>query len=391
MLQELKRKSLKATLFPLVLLGGVLAALLAIFGSDFALLLKGPTAFDPLDSNNVSHLEGSYLEANITTLIDYYAQTISNSSKSGEFRKVTSREYLMPVVTDEGSTIYIGVEVPSDKVEDADAVVDDTIRMLDDTDGSYEWDGSYVTVRGTVRAMDEETEQLYRDYFTGTSVSSSDIGLDDSCSFKTLVLVDGTVGELKKDNLLFFVFLCVLLAVAFVWVLFNQLTGRYQKQVKTYIAAQPDPQAAEQQLELLYQDTADMGSVRHNSHWLMSTAALDPWVLAADDVVWAHQYLVRRKQGLITVGKSYSVKVYSATEDAKHHCHTIQAKNEAEAQELLAMIQREYPAAVIGYTDELFRAYAADPAAFHRNAVEAQRRAAESGTMAPVQDAQPNV
>lgn len=388
MLQELKRKSFKATLIPLVLLGAALAVLLGVFGSRFVQLVTGPTAFEPLDENDVSHLNGSYLEADITTLIDYYAQTISN--KSGEFRKVTSREYIMPILTDTGDTIYIGVEVPSDKVEDADAVVDDTIRMLNDTDGSYEWDGSYVTVRGTVRPMDEETEQLYRDYFSDTSVSSSDIGLDDSCTFKTLVLVDGTVGGMQKDNLLFFVFLCVLLLIAFVWVLCNQLTGKYQKQVKAYLAAQPDPDAAEQQLELLYQDTAE-SDLHHNSHWLMSTAALDPWVLAADDVVWAYQHLIRRKQGMITVGKSYSVKVHSASEDAKQRCHTIPVKGEAEAQQVLDMLRREFPAVVIGYSDELVKAYNSDPAAFHRHAVDAQRRAAESSEMAPVQGAAPEL
>ena len=43
------------------------------------------------------------------------------------------------------------------KIDDAVAIVDDTARMLDDEDGSYEWDGSYMTVRGTLKRMDDET------------------------------------------------------------------------------------------------------------------------------------------------------------------------------------------------------------------------------------------
>ena len=47
------------------------------------------------------------------------------------------------------------MEVPASKIDDAEAVVADTERLIDDEDGSYEWDGSYVSVRGTLQPMED--------------------------------------------------------------------------------------------------------------------------------------------------------------------------------------------------------------------------------------------
>lgn len=152
MLQSLKQKTLVGKLWAIIVLAVAAIFIGVVFGPGIAKMIAGPTHFAPLDDHDVLSLQGQYLEADIDTLIDYYAETVV--SESGRPDKVSAREYIMPVNTPD-ATVYIGVEVPKPKISDAEAVVADTERLIDDEDGSYEWDGSYVSVRGTLQPMDD--------------------------------------------------------------------------------------------------------------------------------------------------------------------------------------------------------------------------------------------
>ena len=125
-----KKKTLAVKRCLAVGLLAIAAAIGVLFGPSALVLAQGPTRIDPLADNDVSALQGKYLEADLDTLVGCYAET-------------APRGYIMPVNTP-GATIYIGVELPKSKLADADAVVSDTQRMVNDADGSYRWDGSRV-------------------------------------------------------------------------------------------------------------------------------------------------------------------------------------------------------------------------------------------------------
>ena len=184
MLQSLKQKTLVGKLWAIIVLAVAAIFIGVVFGPGIAKMIAGPTHFTPLDDHDVLSLQGQYLEADIDTLIDYYAETVR--SESGKRDEVSAREYIMPINTPD-ATVYIGVEVPASKIDDAEAVVADTERLIDDEDGSYEWDGSYVSVRGTLQPMDDETRQLWEDYFIDAGFSYDDIGLFDDCTALPLV------------------------------------------------------------------------------------------------------------------------------------------------------------------------------------------------------------
>ena len=190
MLQSLKQKTLVGKLWAIIVLAVAAIFIGVVFGPGIAKMIAGPTHFAPLDDHDVLSLQGQYLEADIDTLIDYYAETVR--SESGKRDEVSAREYIMPINTPD-ATVYIGVEVPASKIDDAEAVVADTERLIDDEDGSYEWDGSYVSVRGTLQPMDDETRQLWEDYFIDAGFSYDDIGLFDDCTALPLVLTDGEI------------------------------------------------------------------------------------------------------------------------------------------------------------------------------------------------------
>lgn len=97
-----------------------------VFGSGIVKMLAGPAYFDPLDDHeDILSLQGQYITMDVDTLIDYYAETVR--SESGKRDEVSAREYIMPINTPD-ATIYIGLEVPASKIDDAEAVVDDTAR-----------------------------------------------------------------------------------------------------------------------------------------------------------------------------------------------------------------------------------------------------------------------
>ena len=336
MLQSLKQKTLVGKLWAIIVLAVAAIFIGVVFGPGIAKMIAGPTHFAPQDDHDVLSLQGQYLEADIDTLIDYYAETVV--SESGRPDKVSAREYIMPVNTPD-ATVYIGVEVPKPKISDAEAVVADTERLIDDEDGSYEWDGSYVSVRGTLQPMDDETRQLWEDYFIDAGFSYDDIGLFDDCTALPLVLTDGEIDGQDTFVYGFMGVIGVLLVVLAIWFVVHSLTGGFQKQIRNYIKASDDPQATEQALDHFYEDTMQDGKVRMSRSWLMYDKGGNSWVLAGDDVVWAYQYTVRHKAyGILTVRKELMVRVFGAKE--KRACHDIYVRNEDEAQEILQQMAR---------------------------------------------------
>ena len=293
MLESLKKKTLLGNLWCIIVLGIVTAALGVVFGSGIVKMLAGPAYFEPLDEHeDILSLQGQYITMDVDTLIDYYAETVR--SESGKRDEVSAREYIMPINTPD-ATIYIGLEVPASKIDEAEAIVDDTARMLDDEDGSYEWDGSYVTVRGTLKRMDDETKQLWEDYFIDAGFSYDDIGLEDGCTFLPLVLTDDEIDGSDTFVLGFMGIVILLVLALLIWFVVRSLTGGFQKQIRNYIKASDDPQATEQALDRFYEDTMQDGKVRMSRSWLMYDKGGNSWVLAGDDVVWAYQYTVRHK------------------------------------------------------------------------------------------------
>lgn len=380
MLQSLKQKTLVGKLWAIIGLAIAAVAVAVLFGPGVVKLIAGPTYFEPLEDHDVLSLQGQYLKADIDTLMDYYAETVV--SESGKRDQVSSREYVLPVNTPD-YTVYIGVEVPKSKLDDAEAVLADTELFLNDEDGSYEWDGSYLSVSGTLEPMDAETEALWRDYFYDAGFDDSDIGLDDGCIFLPLVLKDGKIDGQNKSVVIFMGVIMLLLVALAVWTVVHALTGGFQKQIRDYIKASDDPQGTEQALDRFYEDTMQDGKVRMSRSWLMYDKGGDSWVLAGDDVVWAYQYTVRHKAyGILTVNKEQMVRAYGAKE--KKACHDIYVRNEDEAQEILQQLARTFPDAMIGYDKDLERRYHADPKAFHQAVV-----AARHAPAAPAQPAEP--
>ena len=388
MLESLKKKTLLGNLWCIIVLGIVTATLGVLFGPGIVKMLAGPAYFEPLDDHeDILSLQGQYITMDVDTLIDYYAETVS--SESGKRDEVSAREYIMPINTP-GATIYIGLEVPASKIDDAEAIVDDTARMLDDEDGSYEWDGSYVTVRGTLKRMDDETKQLWENYFIDAGFSYDDIGLEDGCTFLPLVLTDDEIDGSDTFVLGFMGIVMLLVLALLIWFVVRSLTGGFQKQIRNYIKATGlTRQATEQALDRFYEDTMQDGKVRMSRSWLMYDKGGDSWVLAGDDVVWAYQHTVRHKAyGILTVEKRGDGARLSARRRRTCLPRYLRPAMRTRRRRSLRQMQSTYPDAMIGYDAEIEKRYHANPVTFHQEVAAARRQPAAAPAAEPTEPAQ---
>lgn len=97
MLQSLKQKTLVGKLWAIIALAVAAIFIGVMFGPGITKIIAGPTHFALQDDHDVLSLQGQYLEADIDTLIDYYAETVVR--ESGRQDRVRAREYIMPVKT----------------------------------------------------------------------------------------------------------------------------------------------------------------------------------------------------------------------------------------------------------------------------------------------------
>ena len=128
-------------------------------------------------------------------------------------------------------------------------MVKDTEKMLEDTDGIYSWDGSLVSVKGTVEPMDQETEEIYRESLIDAGIGEDEIGLGDDCYFLPLVLTHDRICGVTKGTLMLIGGFGILFFIAIVRICYLAFSGGYQKQIRQYLAASANPALLEQQLD----------------------------------------------------------------------------------------------------------------------------------------------
>lgn len=372
MIQQLKKKMMPSKLIPALIVLAAALALTVYVAPSILLLIRGPV---DLYSLHIDEMEGAYVEADVDMLIDWYAETVQ--SKSGSPDKTTHREYLMPVLDG-----IIGLEVPAVKMSDAKAVMNATNRWLEDE--NTPWDGSVVSVVGTIQRMDEETQGYYYDILEAYGMTEAD-----KATCPPLVLRYGSVGALEPGmhNLLFIID-GVLLLIGIV-MLVQALTGSSLKQVKAYCAALPDPEGAQAQLETFYNETPEENGLRLDRRWILYAKGGSAWLLAADDVTWVFGTTTTHRTNGIPTGKSYSVTVCSASEKKSKRRHSIPVGSEDAGHELMLRMSRYYPDAIYGYDAAWNRAFDADPAAFRRERLEARRAAAMAAAAAESGAAEP--
>lgn len=331
-----------AVLLPALVLGAVLAPALGQ-------LVQGPQDLYSLDP---AALEGRYAAANIDTIWDWYADTVV-TGKNGQSRTV-AREYLVPL--GDGRS-FIGVEVPAEQIAAGDRVLEQTALWRSSPE-TYLWDGSQLTVRGTLCPMDEETRRLYygrlRDYY---GLSEAELE-----PFLPLVLKQGQVGGLEEPVfvLLGVVELCLLAAAvlqaAAAWKAAKNLP------IARYCRTRSFPEEDWDALERMCGLTGSTSGLSLEDGWLVCLDGARSWALEAGDVAWVYPFGAGRRHN----GSRWRVLVYSRSEPPALRRHEIPANSEEDAREIIRDLMPHLPGTVFGYSYDREREYCRDPAGFGR-------------------------
>ena len=349
MIEKLRRDALKAKGIQALLLFAAAAAVFVflVWGS-IPLLLHGPESIDGIA---VGDLEGRYVALDTNALLGTYAQTTSDGS-------VSSQEYVLPVQCSDG--IYlIGVETASKKnIATADAVTDSTIAVLNGE--AADFDGSHWAIRGTVHAMDGETEG----FFTQTL---ADAGLDGQSSIadgsRALVLVPGDIGGQSAFELVLYGAACAALLAGAVVTLVRALKGHYQKEITAWCDAQPSPEMARSQLDSFYAAAEPFHSVRADSRFVLYDHGAESWFAPVQDIAWVYQTTTQHRTYFIPTGKTFTVTVRTLTGGVPK-TRGIPVRGENGAQEMLNYLRQYLPEAVFGYNVQLEAMFRKDPLQF---------------------------
>lgn len=347
LLQRLRRRILLARLpgILLTLLPGL--ALVAVVAPVLWQLARGPKDLYAMTAEEVY---GSYAAANIDTIWDWYADTVSTGPTGAE--TVTAREYLVPLA--DGKT-FIGVMVPARLIPQGDKVLEQTNLWRSDPD-NYFWDGSSLTVRGSIRYMDGETLLLYYSYLKETYGVTEET-LD---NFLPLMLVHGQVDGLTGPEVVLLGLAAILLLVLSAVQVSRALRDMLGLQVDRYCAACPNPEEAAAEVDLLCRSQVPVGKLRVGRDWLVYEDGARSWVLRTKDAAWV--YIARAARGR----PGLRVLVYSRHEPPRMHRHEIRVDSLLEARQVVDWLQPALPEAVFGYSRTRAQAYHSYPGRFGR-------------------------
>lgn len=326
MLKELKKKSLKKKLPPILIGLAAAAALLWFSGFGFFSALQGPK---DLYSIPADQLEGQYVEASVEIIYGQYAYTESRNTSTNR-STIIRKEYLI----DSDADHYIGMEVDTDLIRAADALLDEeTLEPL--------------VVRGTVQRMDEETLGFYHD-----AVEYDDWTAEGQEMFLPLVLKVGYIGKMDAPVMWVMTAGAAVGLIVAAWLLLFTLSGGYQSSIKAYCRASESPSATMEQLDAFYESTQPVNGVRMGQ-WILFESNGKDILLGAGDVAWAYLRTVQHRTNGIPTGKTYGVVIRTP----KKKKYEITMRDEASAREVMEVIAREMPRAVLGYTAALEQLY----------------------------------
>ena len=367
MLEHLRRATArkKLTLAGILLL---IAALITFrYWAGFAALVQGPQDLYTLD---VDSLEGRYVAARVDIIYDWYAESVR---RGDETETPVRREYIIPV----GSFSFMGMDVSSDRFDEADAVLDSTLA---DYQG-YGGDGSELTVRGTIRQMDARTLDYYYQV-----VGYDDLSEADRQRFLPLVLVADEVAGYPVSSLTTGALALAAFALPSLLLVLGALFDKGPRQPSAYLAglSARGQTSSMEELDAFYDLTIPADSLRLDRRWLLYENAAASWLLSTRDVAWVYRRRSGRRQAVIVCARSPLGRRLR-----RRYRIPVHASGEAEA--VLALLHPLLPEAVFGYRPRWEARYQADPARFCRQVkaeqaaarTAAARRAAQSGQASP--------
>lgn len=368
MLEYLRKKSFRKSLWlsGIGLIAGIV--LLVIFGPDCLKVLMGPVDFENLTADDLA--KKPYVVIDYDFNYGCFAEETSTQTRNG--RKISSRSsgmvYAITIPDirsyfESGDQMeFMGIYFDSRYYDDLEVIED---NMSDFSEKYDEWYNdysmtneelfstldNYLTVKGQVLPMDSTMLYYYKDMFEDYGYTSDEIR--DLCH-PYYIKVDG-MQHGGTISVCIFAFLGLLLVVLMIIQMIYVARGGYLKSMKKALAkkgpAELEKVCAEYETAVVYNKDLKVGR-----NYIIDSGSMVPKVLCLQDYVWAYMQVTKNKQYFITVSTTYSVTFRGRNKETQN----VLVKDKDGAMRLLDLVHERYPGIVLGYSDDLAFLYKSD-------------------------------
>lgn len=345
MFQKLKRKYLTQMV--------LFAAIFAIIGLVFIvggidgvkIAFSKPVPLEDVDLDRISTMK---VTATIDYVMDYYSFSTEGSETVG-------KEYFIPV----GEEEYMGLVLSGGNMYQADANMEATWAYLEG-DMDAQDDIEPFTITAVIKPLEGESLRFFHEYVDAIENMSE--------SEKEIFLPYAlTENESVFTALLPVVFGLAFIAGAVICFVLG-IKENNLKAVRKYCEATGNKEMAEQKLEQLWATGAGTKEVKLSNDLLLAVVGTKAFLADTKDIVWVYQHVTKHSVNFIPTGKTYAIKVCLAN----GRDLLIPMGGKKRADENIELIAGTIPYVLIGYDEQLSKAYIHDRASVIR-AVEERR------------------
>lgn len=337
MLKEMRKKSLKSNILTILICAAIGIFFLGMAFPGLKVLLSGKSDLDLLSADEIK--PGMYVETTVYGIYDYYACT--TETKNGS-EKTISCEYIIPV----GEAEYMGLLAPEKYLDDCDALMEESWDYLD---GKTDEILGQIRVKGTITEMESESLKFYKEYLADYA-GYDDLSAEEQAAFLPYYLKVDCVGDMKLAELIVSLLLAAVMLGVTIFIVIRIMKGGVQKGLIKYCKEN----GAQEKVEQFYRSTTPVNGLRIGREYILSDDG--SIFLLSDTLVWAYMQVTNHKRGLITVSRDYAILLHTRKGGLYQHY----VKSEAQTKEILDQINRVLPWVILGYSDEINKAYKKD-------------------------------
>ncbi len=341
MLEELKKKSIKKSLFLVIILIGIGAVLIGIELSSAAAMIRGPVVFESLEPDEIN---SSYLvNASIDTNFGAFMERYETNTKT-HYSRTTDVYYVIwtgDAYAEEYK--YMGLKVPASQESAMEKVADATY---------YEEYIDPVEYTGAIRKMSAKEREYFEEYFKDAGWSDEEIA---EYTLPYYINVGALTGGAAVSAWIFLaagVALFLAGVLRLIYVLRGGCLKTFKKELETI-------GIGEHELESEYAGARTFGNkseIRIGRRLTFFVLGANPHVLPNDKIVWAFQRTTTHRTNGIKTGTTYEV----ALKNYEKKNFQISVPNEQTGQEILQYIVEAMPWVVVGYNNDLNKLFSSD-------------------------------
>lgn len=339
MLNELKTRSLKKSLFGTILMVVIGIVCLVIATQSVITILHGHYDFESLEPDEID--DKKIVDASVTTNFGSFIEEYEKNTKTGATR-TTNLYYVIWTGDDESTDFrYIGVKMPTSYQNVMDAMADATYN--------YEVSNP-VEVSGALCKMDDEELRYFKEYFLESGWTEEEFEEGTLPYFIDYGALVGASGVFFVVVECVGIFLIILAVIRMIYALSGGYLKKFQRELDTLGCP---TERADMEFHTAPLIAGDLKIGRTFTFYFDGN---HPHIILNDKIVWAYQSTTTHRTNGIKTGTTYEVIIYTIEKKAIH----ASVSSQSDAVTVLDHMANTMPWVVLGYTKDIEKLFKND-------------------------------